>query len=139
MPRYFLLQQGIDPDRDFARVAYSGAHDVTARWVEAGKVDAGVLNESIWQRLLDEKKIDPAKVRVLATTPPYHDYSWTVRGDLDPRIVEALRRAFLALDPRDPAHRRILDLQRASRFIPTSPESYAGIEEAARAAGLIKD
>lgn len=139
MPRHFLLKEGIDPDRDFSRVGYSGAHDVTARWVEAGKVDAGVLNESIWQKLVDEGKVDAARVRVLATTPPYHDYNWTVRGDLDPAIVDALRRAFVALDPANPAHRRILELQRASRFIPTAPENYAGIEQAARAAGLLKD
>ena len=139
MPRYFLLQNGIDPDKDFAKVAFSGAHDVTAKWVEAGKVDAGVVNESIWQRLVDEKKIDPAKVRVLWTTPEYHDYNWTVRGDLDPKLVEKLRAAFLALDPAKPEQKAILDLQRATRFIPTSPEAYAGIEQAARSAGLLKD
>jgi phosphonate transport system substrate-binding protein len=139
MPRYFLLKQGIDPDRDFAKVAYSGAHDVTAKWVETGKVDAGALNESIWQRLVDEKKVDLAKVRVLETTPDYQDYNWTVRGDLDPKTVDALRKAFLALDPANPEHKKILDLQRASRFIPTSAESYRAIEEAARSAGLIKD
>ncbi|GAO02222.1 putative selenate ABC transporter substrate-binding protein [Anaeromyxobacter sp. PSR-1] len=139
MPRYFLLQAGIDPDKDFAKVAYSGAHDVTAKWVEAGKVDAGALNESIWQRLVDEKKIDTSKVRVLWTTPEYQDYNWTVRGDLDPKLVEKLRAAFLALDPAKPEDKAILDLQRASRFIPTSPEAYKNIEQAARSAGLIKD
>jgi len=29
MPRYFLLQAGIDPERDFKRLAFSGAHDAT--------------------------------------------------------------------------------------------------------------
>ncbi len=139
MPRYFLLQNGIDADRDLGKVAYSGAHDVTAKWVEAGKVDAGALNESIWQRLLDEKKIDPSRVRVLWTTPDFHDYNWTVRGDLDPALVEKLRAAFLALDPANPEHRKILDLQRTRRFIPTAPENYRSIEEAARSAGLLKD
>ena len=139
MPRYHLLQNGIDPDRDFARVAFSGAHDVTAKWVEAGKVDAGALNESVWEKLLEEKKIDPARVRVLWTTPDFHDYNWTVRGDLDPKLVEKLRAAFLALDPAKPAHKAILDLQRAKRFIPTAPENYQAIEKAARSAGLIKD
>jgi phosphonate transport system substrate-binding protein len=133
------MQQGIDPDRDFAKVAFSGAHDATAKWVEAGKVDAGALNESIWQRLLDEKKVDPSKVRVLWTTPDYPDYNWTVRGDLDPKVVEKLRAAFLALAPANPEHKAILDLQRATRFVPTAPENYAPIEQAARAAGLIKD
>lgn len=139
MPRYFLLQAGIDPDKDFAKVAYSGAHDVTAKWVEAGKVDAGALNESIWQRLVDEKKVDTSKVRVLSTTPEYQDYNWTVRGDLDPKLVEKLRAAFLALDPAKPEDKAILDLQRASRFIPTSPDAYKNIEQAAKSAGLIKD
>lgn len=139
MPRYFLLANGIDPDRDFAKVAFSGAHDVTAKWVEAGKVDAGALNESIWQKLVDEKKVDTSKVRVLWTTPDFYDYNWTVRGDLDPKIVEKLRTAFLALDPTKPEHKAILDLQRAKRFIPTSAENYKAIEEAARSAGLIKD
>jgi phosphonate transport system substrate-binding protein len=139
MPRYHLLQNGIDPEKDFANVAFSGAHDVTAKWVEAGKVDGGALNESIWQKLLDEKKIDPAKVRVLWTTPDYYDYNWTVRGDLDPKVVEKLRAAFLALDPAKPEHKAILDLQRAKRFIATSPENYRAIEDAARSAGLLKD
>jgi phosphonate transport system substrate-binding protein len=139
MPRYWLLRNGVDPDKDFARVAFSGAHDVTARWVEAGKVDAGALNESIWRKLVDEKKVDTSKVRVLWTTPDFHDYNWTVRGNLDPQVVEKLRAAFLALDPSNPEHKAILDLQRARRFIPTSPENYRAIEEAARSAGLLED
>lgn len=138
MPRWFLLKAGVDPDRDFAKYAFSGAHDVTARWVETGKVDAGALNESVWQKLVDERKIDPGKVVVFHTTPAYFDYNWTVRGDLDPKMVEKLRAAFLALDPAIPEHKAILDLQRARRFIPTAPANYATIEEAAKGAGLLK-
>jgi phosphonate transport system substrate-binding protein len=139
MPRYFLLKNGIDPEKDFAKVAYSGAHDVTAKWVEEGKVDAGVLNESVFQKLLDEKKVDATKVRVLWTTPEYFDYNWTVRGDLEPRLIEKIRNAFLALDYSKPEHKVILDLQRTHKFIPTKPENYKSIEEAAKSAGLLKD
>ena len=138
MPRWFLLQAGVDPDKDFAKYAFSGAHDVTARWVESGKVDAGALNESVWQRLVDEKKVDPTKVVVFYTTPDFFDYNWTVRGDLDPKVVEKLRAAFLALDATNPEHKAILDLQRTRKFIPTAPENYKMIEEAAKGAGLIK-
>ncbi len=139
MPRYFLMKAGVDPDKDLARYAFSGAHDATVKWVESGKVDAGALNESVWQKLVDEKKVDPSKVVVFATTPDFYDYNWTVRGDLDPAVREKLKAAFLALDPKDPEQKRILDLQRASRFVETRPENYAGIEEAAKAAGLIRD
>ena len=71
MPRYFLLQAGIDPDKDFKNVAYSGAHDATAAFVQAGRADAGVLNASVWDKLVEQHKVDPGKVRVFAVTPPY--------------------------------------------------------------------
>jgi phosphonate transport system substrate-binding protein len=138
MPRWFLLQNGIDPDKDIRRVAFSGAHDATALQVAGGKVDAGAMNISVWNKMLEEKKLDPSQLRVFYTTPPYYDYNWTVRGDLDPMLVQKLKDAFLALDPTQPAHKEILDLQRASKFIPTTPENYQGIEQAAKSAGLLK-
>ncbi len=138
MPRYFLLQAGIDPDKDFKNVAFSGAHDATVAFVAGGKAEAGVLNASVWDKLLESKNPNALKVRVLATTPPYYDYNWTVRGDLDPALVKKLAAAFLKLDPDNPAHKEIMALQRASRFIPTKVSNYDGIENAARSAGLIK-
>lgn len=137
MPRYYLLQQGIDPDKDM-RVAYSGAHDATVFQVAGGKVDAGALNISVWQKMIEEKRIDPAALRVFYTTPPYYDYNWTVRGDLDPALVARLRDAFLALDPAKPGDKEILALQRASRFIPTKVDNYKGVEAAAQSAGLLQ-
>ena len=138
MPRYFMQQDKIVPETYFSRVAFSGAHDATAAWVEAGKVDAGVLNASVWDKLVAAGKVDTKKVHVFATTPTYYDYNWTVRGSLDPELAGKIKAAFLALDPAKPEHKTILDLQAASRFIETKPENYKGIEEAARAAGLLK-
>ena len=138
MPRYFMLQDGINPEDFFSRVAYSGAHDATAAWVQAGKADAGVLNASVWQKLADAGKVDTDKVKVFATTPTYYDYNWTVRGNLDADLQAKIKAAFLALDPAKPEQKAILDLQAASRFIETQPANYEGIEEAARAAGLLK-
>ncbi len=138
MPRYFLQEAGIEPEKDFKRVAFSGAHDATVAWVASGKAEAGVLNASVWDKLIESGKADPKQVKVIATTPPYYDYNWTVRGDLDPALVKKITAAFLNLDPADPAHKAILDLQRATRFIPTKPENYKGIENAARSAGLLK-
>jgi phosphonate transport system substrate-binding protein len=77
-------------------------------------------------------------VKVFYTTPPFHDYNWTVRSDLDPVVRDKIRAAFLALDPSDPKQKEILDLQRATRFVPTKKENYDEIEVAARSAGLIQ-
>jgi phosphonate transport system substrate-binding protein len=138
MPRYFMLQDGIKPEEFFSRIAYSGAHDATAAWVQAGKADGGVLNASVWNKLVAAGKVDTDKVKVIATTPPYFDYNWTVRGTLDAGLRDKIQAAFLALDPAKPEHKAILDLQAASRFILTKAENYQGIEEAAHAAGLLQ-
>jgi phosphonate transport system substrate-binding protein len=138
MPRFFLQQAGINPETDFKAVAFSGAHDATVAFVASGRAEAGVLNASVWDKLTEAGNPNAAKVRVLATTPPYYDYNWTVRPGLDAALAKKLADAFLKLDPANPAHQEILGLQRASKFIPTQSSNYDGIEAAAKAAGLIK-
>ncbi len=138
MPRSYLLAVHIDPETDMKRIAFSGAHDATVAAVAGGKVEAGVLNISVWEKLLAAGKVDPKVMRVFYTTPGYYDYNWTVRADMDPALREKLTNAFLALNSNDPHDKVILDLQRTVRFIPTRAENYSAIETAARSAGLLK-
>ena len=138
MPRYYLLAAHINPDTDMKRIAFAGAHDATAAAVAGGKVDAGALNISVWEKLVAEGKVDPTKVRVFYTTPGYYDYNWSVRTDMGPALRKKLTDAFLALNANDPKDKEILDLQRTKRFIPTRPENYESIKKAAQNAGLLK-
>lgn len=138
MPRSFMLDAKIDPDKDLKRVAYSGAHDATIAAVSAGKVDAGALNISVWDKFVADKKVDPSKVRVFYTTPAYFDYNWTVHADMPAALKDKISRAFLDLNPATPEGKEVLALQRATRFTPTKAENYKGIEAAARSAGLLK-
>ena len=138
MPRYFLLQAKINPDKDMKQVAYSGAHDATALWVESGKVDAGALNFLVWDKLVQTKKIDLSKVNVFYTTPSYVDYVWTARGDLDKGIQDKIIAAFLKLDYANPEHRKLLDLHRTKKYIRANDADWKATEDAALAAGLIK-
>jgi phosphonate transport system substrate-binding protein len=138
MPRYFLLKSGINPEKDFSKFSFSGAHDATAAWVEAGRVDAGALNFLVWDKLVETKKVDTEKVGVFYTTPPYVDYVWTVRGGLDKGIVDKISKAFLKLDYNNPEHKKLLDLHRTKGYIPAKDEDWKSIEEAALAAGLLK-
>ena len=137
MPRSFLLQAGLDPDKDFKRVAYSGAHDATVAAVAAGKVQAGALNISVWDRLVAEKKVDTDKVRVFYTTPPYYDYNWTVHAEMPAALRDKLSAAFLSLSRDSAEGKEILELQRATRLIPSKADNYKGIEAAAKSAGLL--
>jgi len=138
MPRSFLLAAKINPDADLKRVSFSGAHDATIAAVASGKVDAGALNISVWEKFVADKKVDTSQVKVFFTTPAYYDYNWTVHADMPADLRNKIQQAFLALDPATPEGKEILGLQRATRFIATKPENYVGIKAAAENAGLLK-
>ena len=93
--------------------------------------------KAMMEQEVEQKKIDPNKVRVFYTTPSYFDYNWTVHADMPATQREKLAQAFLQLDASTPEGKEILGLQRATRFIPTKAENYQGIEQAARSAGLL--
>lgn len=138
MPRSFLLASKINPEADLKRISFSGAHDATVAAVASGKVDAGALNISVWEKLVGEKKVDPAQVKVFYTTPTYYDYNWSVHADMPAAQKDKLKAAFLKLSDTTPQGKEILGLQRATKFVETKPENYAGIKSAAENAGLLK-
>ena len=138
MPRSYLLQAKIDPDKDFKRVAYSGAHDATIASVAGGRVDAAALDITVWRKFVEEKKVDTAKVNVFFTTPPYFNYNWSVHAGMPVALRERLTKALLELSMANPEGKEILTLNRATKYIPTSAENYRDLEAAGRSAGLIK-
>jgi phosphonate transport system substrate-binding protein len=138
MPRSFLLEAGIDPDKDFKRVAYSGAHDATIAAVVNGRVDAAALDITVWRKFVTENKVDTTKVDVFYTTPPYFNYNWSVHADMPAPLREKITAALLNLNMNNPEGKEILTLNRATKYIPTKPENYKGLENAGRSAGLIR-
>jgi phosphonate transport system substrate-binding protein len=137
MPRHYLLQAGLNPEKDFRRIAYSGAHDATIASVVSGKVDAAALDVTVWRKFVSENKVDTKDVDVFYTTPTFFNYNWSVHADMPADLRQKVTQALLDLDPATPEGKEILQLNRATRYIPTSPENYKGIEAAGRSAGLI--
>jgi phosphonate transport system substrate-binding protein len=137
MPRSNLLQAGIDPEKDFKRIAYSRAHDASIASVVSGQVDAAALDITVWRKFVDGKLVDTKVVDVFFTTPPFFNYNWAVHADMPVATREKLLKALTDLSMDTPEGKEILELNRATRYIPTSPENYKGIEAAGRSAGLI--
>jgi phosphonate transport system substrate-binding protein len=138
MPRSFLLEAGIDPEKDFKRVAYSGAHDATIASVVSGRVDAAALDITVWRKFVAENKVDTSKVDVFFTSPPFYNYNWSVHADMPAAQREKITAALLNLNMNNPEGIEILTLNRATKYIPTKPENYKGLENAARNIGLIR-
>ena len=138
MPRTFLLEAGLDPEKDFKRIAYSGAHDATIASVVSGRVDAAALDITVWTKFVNENKVDTSKVDVFYTTPPYFNYNWSVHADMPIALRDRITKALLSLSSDTAEGKEILGLARATRYLPTKPDNYKGLERAGRSAGLIK-
>ena len=144
MPRSFLVEAGINPDEDFSAVNYSGSHDKTWKLVESGSFDAGALNAVVWHKRVADGSANTDKVDAFYTTPPYFDYHWVVRGDLDANFgsgaTEKLRAALLGLNATNGGiEQEIMEAFDSGRFIPTTNSNYSSIEQVARKLGIIEN
>jgi phosphonate transport system substrate-binding protein len=137
MPEYHIRQHfGKTPEQVFSKVGFSGNHSKTIALVQSGAYQAGAVNFKVWERELEEGKIDPDKVSVIWKTPAYPDYQWSIRGDVDARWGEGFKEKVRAalLDMEDPA---LLASFPRSGFIEASNADFQPILDTAREIGLI--
>ena len=137
MPQYFMRQGGVDPEV-IAKAVYTGGHDATALAVANRKVDAGAMDELVFERMTKEGKLAAGSVRVFYTTPPYLDYVWAARKGLDPKLAEAFANALLKLDAADEQQKKVLDILSAAKYVRADDGDYERLRQAAREAGLLK-
>ncbi|WP_152638734.1 putative selenate ABC transporter substrate-binding protein [Marinobacter santoriniensis] len=137
MPEYHIREAfGEAPEDVFSRVGFSGNHTRTLRLVEAGTYQVGALNFQVWKKELDDGNIDTDAVRVIWKTPPFPDYQWTIRGDVNDRFgdgfKEKVKQALLNL--KDP---KLLESFPRSGFIPVSNDAYEPIRKTAEEIGIL--
>ncbi|KQT50061.1 phosphonate ABC transporter substrate-binding protein [Methylobacterium sp. Leaf456] len=138
MPEHFIRQAfpGKAPEQVFSRVGFSGDHSRTIQLVQSGAFEVGAVDYTVWD--LDSKagKVEPSAVKVIWESPPYPDYQWTVRGEVEATygagFTERLRQALTGID--DPA---ILEPFGRTRFIPVDDAAYAPLVEVGRSTGLL--
>jgi phosphonate transport system substrate-binding protein len=142
MPQYFLGEAGVSLDDFEGEAGFSGSHDATIQLVEAGTYEAGALNEQVWDSRIEAGEVDLDRVMVLWRTPPYYDYHWIIRPDVEERygegFIERVQGALFALDPSNPDDAEILELFGAEGFVPTENANYDQIEAVAREIGMIE-
>ena len=143
MPQYFMSQNGVGTD-ELAGGApgFSGSHDATIAVVQSGAYEVGALNEQVWKSNVEDGRADPNKVSVIWRTPPYVDYHWVARPDLDERFgngfTNKVQTALLAITADTPRGETILELFGAAEFIPAQNSDYDKIEAVGRQLGKIR-
>jgi len=137
MPEFYIRKQfGQAPADLFSRVGFSGDHTRTLALVQSGAFELGAMDFSVFGLEQQAGRVDPAKVSVIWQTPPFPDYNWTIRGDVDRTFgagfKERVRAALLAV--RDPA---ILTPFGRSGFIAAKNADYDPVESVAKSTELL--
>ena len=143
MPQYFLAQAGVTPKQlAGGQAGFSGSHDATIALVQSGSYQAGALSQPVWNVAIKNGTVDSNKVKVIWTTPPFGNYHWLARPNLDQRFGKGfttkLQKAIWGLTPTTKRRKTILELFAAKRFIPAKESDYQPIEKVGRQLGKIR-
>ena len=137
MPQYYIEKNmGDKVDNVFKRVGFSGNHSKTIALVQSGAYEVGAVNFKVWEKEVEEGKVDTKKVSLIWKTPAYPDYQWTIRGDVDKEFGEGFANKVQAalLDLKDPD---LLARFPRSGFIEAKNADYQPILDTAKSIGII--
>ncbi len=137
MPEFYLRKQfGKTPSEIFSRVGFSGDHTRTLQLVQSGAFEVGAMDFTVFGLEQQAGRVDLSKVSVIWQTPPFPDYNWTVRGDVDARFgtlfAQRLQAALVGIKDR-----AILDAFGRTGFVAASNADYAPVETVAKATELL--
>jgi len=97
--------------------------------VATGVVDAGAIDETVFNFLLSSGKLDGSKVRVFYTSKPYVDYVYVAGKNVPEEDRKRFARALLALkEDRDAP---VLKALHATHFVVADDQEYASIRQLA--------
>lgn len=141
MPTYFIREAtGKMPNEFFIKPVQfqdQGGHVATAKAVEAGAAQVGVLNYKTYDSLVASGKLDPSKAPIIWVTPPYADYNLTVHPALEQMFGSGFidRLQTVLIDCEDP---KVLYAFNRDDLIPAKNADFDGILATARDVGLMR-
>ncbi len=138
MPEFFIRDYfKAAPEDVFKRAGFSGDHSKTLALVQSGSYEAGALNFKVWENELKAGHVDTTKVRIIWKTPPYPDYNWTVRGDVEAKygdgFIQKIQDVLIHM-----TDKKLLDSFPSTRFIAADNSMYQPILDTAIAVGIIE-
>ena len=138
IPRWQLLERGIDPQRFFRQQVFAGGHDSAVLAVQSGQVDAAAVwadppaeGTGAWTRFL--RHHPGAGLRPIAYTPPVPSDAVAVDPKFaraHPRLVGSVRAALIALGQSEDGRAILRRLNSTDGFVPANPAQYELVRQA---------
>jgi phosphonate transport system substrate-binding protein len=141
MPSWFIKEQTGRSEAEFfvEKPIFSGSHDKTCELVEAGQVQAGVVDYMVYNKRVAAGTTRADVCRVVWSSPTFPDYNFTVHPSLDTDFgagfTDKLQAALIGMTTEKP------DLLKAfprEALIEAKNSDYVAVEDVCRALGLVR-
>jgi phosphonate transport system substrate-binding protein len=132
VPTVYFNKVGINPEKYFGRVVYSGSHEASILAVKAGKVDGASTNDLDFERGLGSHWTK-ADFNTIWKSDLIPGAPMAVRKDLPPSLKKAVKQAFLSYKDKSG-----LEKLKISGYKPADDTLYDGIRELIRMKKALK-
>jgi len=130
-PKAGLIKVGFNPDKDFARVIFSGSHDANAVAIQNKRVDAVAIADRILDAAIAKGLAKREDLVTVWKSDPIPESPTVWRKDLDPALKKRIQAAFLEVK-----NIPWSDQGELNGFHPTNDAAYNIIRETAKVLNL---
>jgi phosphonate transport system substrate-binding protein len=133
MPRVvFSKVVGMDIDKFFGKVAYTGSHELSSVAVGQGKVDAAFVATHRFDNVVAKGEIKLEDVNILWQSKPIPQDPFVYRGTLCDDIKKNIADTFLGLS-NEASAKKFLANVKSNKFVPMTSEDYDIIRDLKKA------
>lgn len=114
---------GMDLDKYFGRVVYTGSHELSSVAVVQGKVDAAFVATHRFDNVVNKGEVKLDDVNILWQSDPIPQDPFVYRGDLCPDLRAKIEETFLGLKDQ-PEAKKFLDNVKSNTFVRMTSKDY---------------
>lgn len=130
-PKAGLMKAGLNSDKDFGRVIFSGSHDSNAIAVQNRKIDAAAIADRILDAAIAKGLAKREDIQVVWESDPIPESPTVWRKDLSPELKKRVQAAFLEVKDIPWSDQGMLN-----GFKPTNDAAYDVIRDTAKLLNL---
>ena len=148
LPLHHLASHGLVAGRDLGVLRHDvlvgkhgdhvGGESDAAQALLDGRADAAAVLDLNWRLWSTDGTLDPRRVRVLDTTPPFDHCNFTATDRLAPEPAEQWAHVLMSMNYDNPKHREMMDLEGLHRWLPGRVSGYSALEAAVREQGFFE-
>jgi phosphonate transport system substrate-binding protein len=131
VPLAMLLENGLDPEQDFAQVVYAGSHTAVELAVANGRVDAAADSQPSYELMVSSGSVDPDQLRILWVSEPIPPSPLVARTSLEKGTIDRIRQALVDAGP------EVISFEgEISGYAPVRDEDYDTVRQIALQVGI---